>query len=155
MNQEVTPDQVTYRGTVYPWHCDHVGHMNVMWYVGKFDEATWCFLADLGLTPTVLRDQDRAMAAVKQEITYARELIAGDIVLVRTRLLEIRERVIRFQHEMFNAETGDVAATTELTAVHMDTRARRAVAFAEAVRRRGEALVGEAPAREEGGHAEL
>ena len=31
----------TYKGTVYPWHCDHVGHMNVMWYVGKFDEATW------------------------------------------------------------------------------------------------------------------
>ena len=28
----------TYRGAVYPWHCDHVGHMNVMWYVGKFDE---------------------------------------------------------------------------------------------------------------------
>jgi acyl-CoA thioesterase FadM len=29
----------TYRGTVYPWQCDHVGHMNIMWYVGKFDEA--------------------------------------------------------------------------------------------------------------------
>jgi acyl-CoA thioesterase FadM len=26
----------TYRGAVYPWHCDHMGHMNVMWYVGKF-----------------------------------------------------------------------------------------------------------------------
>ena len=24
----------TYRGTVYPWQCDHVGHMNIMWYVG-------------------------------------------------------------------------------------------------------------------------
>lgn len=29
----------TYRGTVYPWQCDHVGHMNIMWYVGKFDAA--------------------------------------------------------------------------------------------------------------------
>jgi acyl-CoA thioesterase FadM len=35
----------TYRGVVYPWHCDHMGHMNVMWYVGKFDEATWPFKA--------------------------------------------------------------------------------------------------------------
>jgi acyl-CoA thioester hydrolase len=34
------PDVLTYRGTIYPWHCDHMGHMNVMWYVGKFDEAT-------------------------------------------------------------------------------------------------------------------
>ena len=24
----------TYRGIVYPWHCDHMGHKNVMWYVG-------------------------------------------------------------------------------------------------------------------------
>ncbi len=33
-------DLVTYRGVVYPWHCNHVGHMKVKWYVGKFDEAT-------------------------------------------------------------------------------------------------------------------
>ena len=29
---------ITYRGVVYPWQCDHMGHMNVMWYAGKFDE---------------------------------------------------------------------------------------------------------------------
>ena len=33
------PDVLTYRGTIYPWHCDHMGHMNIMHYVGKFDEA--------------------------------------------------------------------------------------------------------------------
>ena len=27
--------EATYRGTVYPWHRDHVGHMNIMWYVGQ------------------------------------------------------------------------------------------------------------------------
>ncbi len=41
--------EATYRGTVYPWHCDHIGHMNVMWYVGKFDEASWNMFARLGL----------------------------------------------------------------------------------------------------------
>lgn len=35
---------LTFKGTVYPWHCDHMGHMNVMWYTGRFDEATWAFL---------------------------------------------------------------------------------------------------------------
>ena len=35
----------SYRGAVYPWHCDHMGHMNVMWYIGKFDEATWTFFS--------------------------------------------------------------------------------------------------------------
>src|SRR6516165_2626854 len=44
-------DSITYKGTVYPWQCDHIGHMNIMWYVSKFDEANWNFFATLGLTP--------------------------------------------------------------------------------------------------------
>ena len=47
--------EITYRGAVYPWHCDHVGHMNVMWYVGKFDEATWNLFHRVGITPAYLR----------------------------------------------------------------------------------------------------
>ncbi|MCK1713897.1 MULTISPECIES: hypothetical protein [unclassified Bradyrhizobium] len=30
-------DEATNRGTVYPWQCDHVGHMNIIWHVGKLD----------------------------------------------------------------------------------------------------------------------
>jgi hypothetical protein len=58
--------EATYRGTVYPWQCDHVGHMNIMWYVGKFDEANWNLFARLGLTPSYLRASGRGMAAVQQ-----------------------------------------------------------------------------------------
>ena len=68
---------ITYRGVVYPWQCDHMGHMNVMWYVGKFGEATWQFFSTFGLTPSFLREQGRGMAAVQQNITYKRELRAG------------------------------------------------------------------------------
>lgn len=119
----------TYRGTVYPWHCDHVGHMNVMWYVGKFDEATWQFFNMLGLSPSFLRSAKRGMAAVDQHISYLQELHAGDVVSVRTTLLEIKEKSIRFAHEMTNDETGVVVAKTTLKAVHMDTGARKSCAF--------------------------
>src|SRR5690349_3694340 len=50
---------LTYRGAVYPWHCDQNGHMNVMWYVGKFDEATWSLMARIGVTRSYLRDAGR------------------------------------------------------------------------------------------------
>ena len=126
---------VTYRGTVYPWHCDHVGHMNIMWYAGKFDEANWNLLAKIGLTPSYLRESGRGMAAVQQHVTYKRELLAGDIVEVQSQLLEIGEKSIRFVHEMRNAETGEIAATCEFTGVHMDRQARKSTAFAETVRR--------------------
>jgi acyl-CoA thioester hydrolase len=74
------------------------------------------------------------MAAVQQNISYKRELVAGDIVEVRSLLLEMRDKSIRFVHEMRSAETGEIAATCELTGVHLDRKARKSVAFAEAIR---------------------
>ena len=120
---------LTYRGTVYPWQCDHVGHMNVMWYVGKFDEATWNLAAMVGITPSYLREHARGMAAVQQNITYKRELLAGDTVVVHSRMLEVREKVVRFVHVMTNAETGVEAALCDITGVHIDRAARKAVPF--------------------------
>ena len=132
---------ITYRGVVYPSQCDHMGHMNVMWYVGKFDEATWNVFASVGLTPSFLRESNRGMAGVEQHITYKRELMAGDVIFIRSRVLEAREKVLRFSHEMINAESGEVAATTELTAVHIDRRVRKSCPFPAAVLERARALV--------------
>ncbi|MGX1349709.1 acyl-CoA thioester hydrolase [Bradyrhizobium elkanii] len=126
--------EATYRGTVYPWHCDHIGHMNVMWYVGKFDEASWNMFARLGLTPSYLRESGRGMAAVQQNISYKRELLAGDLVEVKSRLVEFHDKSIRILHEMRNAETGDIAAICEIAAVHIDRAARKAAPFAPAIR---------------------
>jgi acyl-CoA thioester hydrolase len=126
--------EATYRGTVYPWHCDHIGHMNVMWYVGKFDEANWNLIARIGLTPTYLRQSGCGMAALQQNISYKRELHAGDIVEITSRVLEVRDKTVRFLHEMRNAETGEIAATCEITGVHMDRQARKSAPFPEAIR---------------------
>jgi acyl-CoA thioester hydrolase len=115
----------TYRGAVFPWHCDHMGHMNVMWYVGKFDEATWNLFAAIGMTPAMLRENGRAMAAVQQNIGYRRELYAGDVVAVRSGILEVRDKVVRFVHEMRNGASGEIAAVCELTGVQIDARSRK------------------------------
>lgn len=119
----------TYRGTVYPWHCDHVGHMNVMWYVGKFDEATWNMFADLGLTSAYMREKKRGMAAVEQHLTYLKELRAGDVVAINGRIIEARPKSASFLLEMSDAASGEICARCEITALHLDTDARKAVAF--------------------------
>ena len=130
----------TYRGAVYPWHCDHMRHMNVMWYVGKFDEATWDLFRRLGLTPSELRRSGRGMAAVEQRIAYERELHEGDVVVVRSGVVEVRDKAVRFVHQMYNAETGALSAVTALTAVHLDTAARRAIPFPPSVAEAAKAL---------------
>jgi len=132
---------ITYRGVVYPWHCDHIGHMNVMWYVGKFDEATWHLLASVGLTPTYLREQKRGMVAVQQNIAYKHELLAGDLLTIRSGVLEMKEKSIRFFHEMKNEETGAAAAIAVLTGVHTDSESRRACPFPSEIMERGQALI--------------
>jgi len=132
---------LTYQGVVYPWHCDHMGHMNVMWYVGKFDEATWQLFARIGLTPAFFRENGRGMAAVQQNIAYKRELHAGDIVTIRSGILELKEKAIRFFHEMRNEATGEVSAITVLTGVHLDTRIRKSCSFPADVLDRGRAAI--------------
>ena len=127
---------LTYRGTIYPWHCDHMGHMNVMWYVGKFDEATWHLLAQLGLTPSRLRDEKRGMVVVSQTIEYKSELLAGDIITIRSTLTHIGNSSVRFRHEMFNEETGALAAATDLVGVQIDTVTRQPQRLPDDVRSR-------------------
>ena len=87
------------------------------------------------MTPTYLRDSSLGMVAVQQNIAYRRELLAGDIVEVSSALLEVRDRSIRFRHEMRNAETGEIAAVCEITGVHMDRQARKSTAFSDSIRR--------------------
>ena len=134
---------LTYRGAVYPWHCDQMGHMNVMWYVGKFDEATWNLFAEMGVTAAFLKEHHRGMAAVQQNITYKRELVAGDTVTVRSAFLEVRDKIARFVHEMRHGESGELAALCLLTGVYIDAEARKSCPFPQDILARGKSLVRE------------
>ena len=140
--EEVAPELlIAARGVVYPWQCDHMGHMNVMWYTGKFDEATWHLLSQIGITPSYMRENNRGMVTVHQETTYKRELVAGDLITIRPGVLEIREKVIRFYHQMLNAESHEVAAETTLTGVHLDGGTRKSCLFPNDILERRRRLI--------------
>jgi acyl-CoA thioester hydrolase len=115
--------------------------MNVAWYVAKFDEATWQLFTAIGLAPARLRAERLGMAGVEQHIEYKRELFAGDAISVTSAILEIRDKVIRFAHEMRNDETGEMAARTVLVAVHLDLATRKARALPDDVRGRARSLI--------------
>jgi len=118
-----------------------MGHMNVMWYVGKFDEATWNLFATMGITAAFLRENRRGMAAVQQNITYKRELYAGETVAIRSAFLEVREKAAKFVHEMRNAVTDELAAICVLTGVHIDAHTRKSCPFPGDIVQRGRSLV--------------
>ncbi len=134
---------ITHRGAVMPWECDQIGHMNVTWYVNKFDQATWPFFGMLGFTGRYMQANGFGVGAVQYNVSYKREMLAGDALTIRTRLLEVREKVIRYVHEMVLDETGELAATAEVTAVHMDTKKRKSCPFDGEILARAQAMLAE------------
>ena len=118
-----------------------MGHMNVAYYVAKFDEATWQLFGAIGLTRARMQAENRGMAGLEQHIEYKRELFAGDVVTVTSSVLEVKEKVLRFVHEMRNDGTGEIAARTTLVAVHIDTKVRRSQPFPEDVRDNARAMI--------------
>jgi acyl-CoA thioester hydrolase len=132
----MTEPAVTYRGTVYPHQCDHMGHMNVMWYVGKFDEACWQLLSAYGLTPSRMRRDGIVMAAVEGHIVFKRELRAGDVITVRSEIVEVGNKSVRIAHEMRNDDTGDTVASIIVVGVHLDAVTRKSVPLPPDVRER-------------------
>src|SRR5215470_9329381 len=81
IHPEIDPSAftVTYRGVVYPWHMDHMRHMNVQHYVGMFDQSSWVLMSMLGMDSRYFRENRRGLAALEQNIQYKSELRAGDL----------------------------------------------------------------------------
>jgi acyl-CoA thioester hydrolase len=145
LDDEPTPLCITYRGVVYPSQCDHMGHMNVTWYTQKFDEATWNLFAAIGIDSNYSRDRKSGMAGLEQHIFYKKELVAGDTVTIRSRILEIREKVLRFEHQMFKNGSDELAAASELVAAHIDLVVRKAKPFPPEIIARARGLLSSTP----------
>ena len=131
----------TYRGVVYPNQLDHMNHMNVQWYTSKFDEGTWHLFSCVGITNKYIHDNDKGMAALEQITKYKAEVMAGDLLVVKSKVLEVKDKTIRFFHTMYNAETGDEVATTELVAVHLDRNKRKGCSLPDDIRSRCEEMI--------------
>ena len=131
----------TFRGVVYPWHCDHLNHMNVQHYVGMFDNAFWHQVSALGFTRAYLDASKTGFADVRATFEYRMELPVGSLVVVDSGLLKAGATSIVGYHRMKNSETGDIAATAETVTVYFDLDERRKTPLPEALRPRLEAAI--------------
>jgi acyl-CoA thioester hydrolase len=125
----------TYRGVVYPWQCDSMGHMNTQFYCAIFDAASFHMLSRLG-SYADLEPLGQGWADVKQTIEYRHETRADALVHVRSALTSAGNKSVAFRHTMLNSETGVLHATSENITVLFDLKARKALPLTEAVRRR-------------------
>jgi acyl-CoA thioester hydrolase len=83
-----------------------------------------------------MREEGFGMVAVEQRIEYKHELLAGDLITIRSYFQEVRKKAVIFVHEMTNEGTQEVAARTFLTGVCLDTKTRKAIPLPADVRKR-------------------
>ena len=131
----------TYRGVVYPNQTDHMGHMNVQWYTSKFDEATWHLFSHVGMTNEYMTANNVGMAALEQTTKYKSEVMAGDLLYIKTTVLEVGSKTLRFLHTMYDAATDKEVSTSELVGVHLDREVRKGCELTQAVRSKCEQLI--------------
>lgn len=123
----------TYRGTIFPWECDFFDHVNVRHYVAKFDEATWQFMAHFGMTPAYFKSTQTGIFNIEHDIKYKRELFSGDLITVKSELLEVGQKIIKYRHVLIKAENQEVAAEMYVRAAYVELKTRHSTNFPKAI----------------------
>ena len=121
----------TFRGVIYPWHCDHMGHMNVMYYVNFFDQAAGHLISACGFKWSEIGEQKIGFADVKHVIEYKAEQKVGSLITVESGIVKRGRTSLVGTHRMLNPETGELAATMEVTTILFDLAARKSIPLPE------------------------
>ena len=127
---------ITYRGSVLNWECDNVGHMNVMYYVNRFEVAGRYLMSSVGLTAKTLKDNNWAGMVVRQEINYHKEVFELELLYIESSILEIGNRSFILHHKMKNGETGELVSDVKATCVILNKNTRTSVYIPELIRLR-------------------
>ena len=122
------PSIRTYRGMVYSNYLDHMGHMNVQYYVHLFDQATWVLFDMAGLNGSYFSATGSGMAALEQHLSYKREVFAGTVITIGTQVLQVGTKTIRFLHTMRDGD--EEVATSEILGTHFNRDAHKSIPLA-------------------------
>ncbi|MGQ3032069.1 MAG: acyl-CoA thioesterase, partial [Ferrovibrionaceae bacterium] len=78
---------------------------------------------------------------VNQTIDFKNELLAGDLVVMKSGVAAVGKKSITVFHKLINAETGAISMTAQVTGVLMDLETRKAVPVPDDVRTKAERLM--------------
>ena len=133
---------LTYKGAVMTWETDSNKHMNVMYYVNKFEHAGRNFNLDLGLYDIVHKG-DVGIVVLEQKLNYHREVFEDDIVYVESSVIDIGNKAYTLFHEMYNGRTKELVSTMRVVLTLFDRVERKAIIFPQAQKERLLKLIAE------------
>ena len=125
----------TFKGAVLVSEYDSESHMNSPIYVGRFDQATWFLMSSIGITPRSIKKAGRRIAVVRQSYQFLKELQGGELVVVQSGFVAVGRKFFRFLHRMLDAESGQLVATSDYTAVEASLSSGKSVPLPKTVHR--------------------
>lgn len=131
----------TYRGAVLGSEYDAETHMNTQLYTARFDQATWFLLSSVGITPEAMKKRKRRVAVMRQNMEFKRELRGGQLVIIKSGVMSVGKKYLRFVHRMLDGVSGDMMATDDCTAVEADLKSGKSRTLPPEVRQAAEAHV--------------
>ena len=136
---------IAYQGMFYPMETDHMGHANVRYYSRAFNESAYYTFTTAGITPAYMRANNRGMAAVSENYLYRREILPGDLIQVRSCLINFTPRSLHVWMAMIDSSTVEICAINDQVCVSLDTIARKSVPWPAEIYEKGCSLVRERP----------
>jgi acyl-CoA thioester hydrolase len=133
----------TYRATVAPADCDHLGHMNVQHYFAAVSDGMFAIMVRLGLGPEEIRRRKTSFAVVRAETDFHHELHPGDVVALESTVLKLGEKSATFHHRLKNVATGNIAMSTDFKCVLLDLEKRQATSIPDDIRATAAQLIAE------------
>jgi len=118
---------LAYKGAVQTHECDSNRHMNVMYYINKFELAGRTFLSECGLSREYLQENKIGVAVVEHLVQYRKEVFEDDILVIHSQTKECQRKIFTVFHEMFNSETDELSATMMVKFILFDLNSRKSI----------------------------
>ena len=123
-----------YRNIVMPAQCDAYGHLNVRHYAAFFDDAGWHIPRMAGLSLDEIRAGGLGTVAATITIDFLHELRVGQLLVIKGTVTRVGTKSFGHEMRLYEADSMTHCATQKTVEVCFDTRARKGVAWPEAVK---------------------
>jgi len=111
------------------WECDSNGHMNVMYYINKFENGGRSFSHEMGIFE--LMNEEIGFVVLEQNIKYHQEVFQDDLLYIESHLLSFSNKAFTIRHEMYNDVSKKLISTMDAVGVLFDKKNRKAIPIPE------------------------
>ena len=108
---------------------DANGHMNISGYLLLHNEASWPFMASLGIDASYLSERRMSLFDVEHHLRYLGEMNPDDRLAVHGRVVDRTDKLLHGMFFLLDLTKHRLANTFEFVSAHVSLDVRRTVPF--------------------------